>query len=158
MKKGFSLIMAIFFVILIATLGMMSMSLSSKMVKQSGDVYLKEQAELYAMSATSLAVLDMQGTDYSKDCLTEKAYDFGDGFTAGVSIFYLDSNMPATCNARHKTAGSQINIRDMDLKDASGNDATFYNVAILDVIVTNTDGIEPIRYHRRTVQRPWRLV
>ena len=140
MKKGFSLIMAIFFVILIATLGMMSMSLSSKMVKQSSDIYLKEQAELYAMSATSLAVLDMQGTDYSKDCLTEKAYDFGDGFSARVNIFYLDSDMPATCNARHKTAGSQINIRDMDLKDASGNDATFYNVAILDVIVTNTDG------------------
>ncbi len=154
MKKGFSLIMAIFFVILIATLGMMSMSLSSKMVKQSSDIYLKEQAELYAMSATSLAVLAMQGTDYNINCEQNLAYDFGDCFTAGVSIFYLDSNMPATCNARHKTAGSPINIRDMGLKDASGNDATFYNVAILDVIVTNTDGIEPIRYHRRTVQRP----
>ena len=77
MKKGFSLIMAIFFVILIATLGMMSMSLSSKMVKQSSDIYLKEQAELYAMSATSLAVLAMQGTDYNINCEQNLAYDFG---------------------------------------------------------------------------------
>ena len=152
MKKGFSLIMAIFFVMLIATLGMMSLSLSSKIVKQSGDVYLKEQAELYAMSATSLAVLDMQGTDYSNECLTEKTYDFGDGFSATVNIFYLDNDMPR-CNSSDKSSNS-INKNNMGLKDVNGNDAGYYNVALIDVMVQNTDGIEPVRFHRRTVQRP----
>ena len=152
MKKGFSLIMAIFFVMLIATLGMMSLSLSSKMVKQSGDVYLKEQAELYAMSATSLAVLDMQGTDYSKGCLTEKKYDFGDGFSARVNIFYLDSDMPK-CDSSVKSS-NKIDKSKMGLKDANGNDANYYNVALIDVMVQNNDGIEPVRFHRRTIQRP----
>ena len=152
MKKGFSLIMAIFFVMLIATLGMMSLSLSSKMVKQSGDVYLKEQAELYAMSATSLAVLDMQGTDYSKGCLTKRTYDFGDGFVATVNIFYLDSDMPK-CDSSAKSS-NKIDKNNMGLKDVDGNDANYYNVALIDVMVQNTDGIEPVRFHRRTVQRP----
>lgn len=154
MKKGFSLIMAIFFVMLIATLGMMSLSLSSKMVKQSGDVYLKEQAELYAMSATSLAVLDMQGTDYSSGCLTEKTYDFGDGFVATVNIFYLDNDMPRCDNNRNVKSLNSIVKNFMDLKDINGNSVTYYNVALIDVMVQNTDGIEPVRFHRRTIQRP----
>lgn len=154
MKKGFSLIMAIFFVMLIATLGMMSLSLSSKMIKQSGDVYLKEQAELYAMSATSLAVLDMQGTDYSNGCLTGKTYDFGDGFVATVNIFYLDSDMPGCRRSPNIKSSNDINKTFMDLKDVNGNTANYYNVALIDVMVQNTDGIEPVRFHRRTVQRP----
>lgn len=154
MKKGFSLIMAIFFVMLIATLGMMSLSLSSKMVKQSGDVYLKEQAELYAMSATSLAVLDMQGTDYSKDCLTEKTYDFGDGFSARVNIFYLDSDMPGCRRSPNIKSSNDINKRFMELKDVNNNRVNYYNVALIDVMVQNNDGIEPVRFHRRTIQRP----
>lgn len=154
MKKGFSLIMAIFFVMLIATLGMMSLSLSSKMVKQSGDVYLKEQAELYAMSATSLAVLDMQRTDYSNSCITEKKYDFGDGFVATVNIFYLDSDMPRCDNNRNVKSSNSINKTFMDLKDINGSAANYYNVALIDVMVQNIDGIEPVRFHRRTVQRP----
>lgn len=152
MKKGFSLIMAIFFVMLIATLGMMSLSLSSKIVKQSGDVYLKEQAELYAMSATSLAVLDMQGTDYSSECLTEKAYDFGDGFVATVNIFYLDNDMPR-CSANAKSS-NHIDKSNMGLKDVNNNRVNYYNVALIDVMVQNNDGIEPVRFHRRTIQRP----
>lgn len=151
MKKGFSLIMAIFFVMLIATLGMMSLSLSSKIVKQSGDIYLKEQAELYAMSATSLAVLDMQGTDYTKGCFTNKTYDFGDGFKAEVNVFYLDSDMPQCGDNKYS---KPINKDFVTFEHVDGTKATYYNIALIDVMVQNTDGIEPVRFHRRTVQRP----
>lgn len=160
MKRGFSLIMAIFFVMLIATLGMMSLSLSSKITKQSGDIYLKEQAELYAISATSLAVLEMQATDYSTGCFEGNTYDFGDGFIANVSLFYLDHNMPR-CLPKPGDIDSNIKSRNsinkdyMDLEDSNGVvNPGYYNVALIDVIVTNDQGIEPIRFHKRTVQRP----
>ena len=106
------------------------------------------------MSATSLAVLDMQGTDYSKNCLTEKTYDFGDGFVATVNIFYLDSDMPGCGRSPNIKASSEIRKSFMELKDVNGNKVNYYNVAFIDVMVQNTDGIEPVRFHRRTIQRP----
>lgn len=146
MKKGFSLIMAIFFVVLVATLGMMSLRFSTQSVKQSVDVYLREQAELYAMSATELTVMAMQKTDYSNSCFTNITYNFDDNFQAVVNVFYLDNALPQ-CNGQKtgNSSGYSQNIR-------GGYD----NVALLDVVVTSVPGAssEPIRFHRRTVQRP----
>mgnify|MGYP000853546748 FL=1 len=57
MKKGFSLITAIIFMVLIATLSLFSLNISSLTAKQTTDVFLREQAELLAQSATELAIL-----------------------------------------------------------------------------------------------------
>lgn len=144
MKKGFSLIMAIFFVVLVATLGMMSLRFSTQSVKQSVDVYLREQAELYAMSATELTVMAMQKHNYNVNCLANMNYAFN-GFNANVNIYYLDGSLP-NCPAAAGVA-SQFS------RDNAGR---FDNLALLDVVVTSVPGAssEPIRFHRRTVQRP----
>ena len=51
MKKGFSLITAIIFMVLIATLSLFSLNISSLTAKQTTDVFLREQAELLAQNA-----------------------------------------------------------------------------------------------------------
>lgn len=144
-KKGFSLIMGIFFIVLVATLGMMALQFSTQSAKQSVDVYLREQAELYAMSATELTVMAMQLNDYNAGCLQNPMiYAFND-FTATVNVFYLDA-ANNQCANRAGTA-SAFSVQ---------NPGSFDNVALLDVVVTTNPGIttEPIRFHRRTVQRP----
>lgn len=149
-KKGFSLVMAVFFVLLISTLGMLSLNFSSQLVHKSVNIYMKEQAELYAMSATELTVMAMQAYDYRTkgDCLKETHYDFGDGFVANVIIFYLDSKMICSDNR----------YRSQDSINTSGFFDKFHkydNIAILNVEVTNkNEGLENIRFFKRVVQRP----
>ena len=57
MRKGFSLITAIIFIVLIATLSMFSLNISSLTAKQTTDVFLREQAELLAQGATEMDIL-----------------------------------------------------------------------------------------------------
>ena len=56
MRKGFSLITAIIFVVLVATLAMFSINTSATTAKQTSDVFLREQAELLAQGATEIAI------------------------------------------------------------------------------------------------------
>lgn len=145
MKRGFSLIMAIFFVVIIATLGMLSLNFSTKTGKQTVNIYLREQAELYAKSAIDFTVLAMQRNDYSKNCLDNLTLKFDDTFSANVDVIYLDSAMTG-CKNRSGGAVSTYSV-----KSGKGD-----NMAILDVVVSTVPGIspEPIRFHRRTIQRP----
>lgn len=72
MRRGFSLIMAIIFLVLVATIGMFSLNTSAVTAKQTTDIFLREQAELLAQSATELAILDLLETDFIKDCKAGK--------------------------------------------------------------------------------------
>ncbi|NLK66229.1 MAG: hypothetical protein GX282_02010 [Campylobacteraceae bacterium] len=160
MKSGFSLIMGIFFIVIVATLGLMSLKFATQSARQSVDVYLREQAELYAMSATELTILAMQNKDYinENECLTHVHYSFGTDdegnnptFLATVNILYLDSALPDTvCGDASKIDTPS----GYSATDPTGN--KYDNVAILDVVVTSNPDLvtEPIRFHRRTVQRP----
>ena len=56
LRSGFSVITAIIVMILISTLLILSLSLSSKSIKQTTDIYLKAQAEVLARSATEYAL------------------------------------------------------------------------------------------------------
>lgn len=151
MKKGFSLIMAIFFLVMIATLGMMALSFSNKTAKQTVDLYLREQAELYAKSATDLTVLAMQRNNYTANCINTLTFNFDASFVANVNILYLDSAM-GTCPAASRSADTTTYA----IRNAAALGNRGDNIAIIDVAVSTAPGVspEPIRYHRRTIQRP----
>ena len=51
MKKGFSLILAIIFILLVASIGALSMSISSSSAKTSVNLFIHEQAKLLADGA-----------------------------------------------------------------------------------------------------------
>ncbi|CZE47145.1 type IV pilus modification PilV family protein [Campylobacter geochelonis] len=156
MKRAFTLIMAMFFIVILATLGMLALSLSTQTAKQSTDIYLREQAELLARSATEFAVMAMQAHSYTparsngEHCLetVDITYPTADNplFKGRVQIYYLNPLLGCraarTIGDRNLTAATTTSITD--------------NIAMLDVTIQSTEeaGSEPIRYFRRTIQRP----
>ncbi len=147
MKKGFTLLTAIVFIVLVATISMLALSLSSTTVKQTSDLYLKAQAELLLQSGTEFAILAISGHEINatnNNCLNQINARFPDNaspiFDINMTIHYLGSGLPATCNILSNTVATA----DSNL------------TVIIDTTVSSVAGVttEPIRLHRRTLQKP----
>ncbi len=140
MRKGFSLLIAIVFLVLIATISAISLSLSIQTVKQTSDLLLKSQAELLLRSGTEYAMLAMSGHDYSGNCLENVNMTYNNMFDINVSIMYIGNGLPTGCS----TLANDINTSESN------------RTVIIDTFVTTTNDIalEPLRLHRRTIQKP----
>lgn len=139
MKRGFSLIMAIVFIVVIITIGMLSFTLSNTSVKQTTEQYLSEQAEALAMSASEYAIYKIQNHDFSKNYLNNVNIKSG-VLSAHVSIKYI--------NTKSKTEDSKTDFADQDNK---------IRAVILTTIVESNPNIikdQNIRYVRITTQKP----
>ncbi len=62
MRRGFGMIQVIFFMVILSGILAMSMKYASITVKQTEDLYIKEQAELFMQSAIELALLGIGST------------------------------------------------------------------------------------------------
>ncbi len=146
MKKGFSLIAAIFFIILISTIALTSLSIATMSAREAPNILLNQQAELLARSATEYAIMNIQQNDYNKDCpdsVKEINLNYPSKspiFNVKVQIYYLNSALPCGKNVISSTA-----LTDND-KFAS----------IIDVHVDSVGNIgsAPIKFSRRTLQIP----
>ena len=140
MRKGFSLITAIIFLVLIATISALSIALSTQSVKQTSDIYLKSQAELLLRSGTEYAILAMSGHNYSGSCLNDINMTYNNQFDINISIMYIGKGLPSSCQTL-----------DNNIYSADSN-----RTVIIDTIVSTKPDIttEPIRLHRRTIQKP----
>jgi len=156
-RKAFSMITAIFVILLLATVGGFIMNISGKVVQETISQYRKEQAILYAKSYTEFAI--MAAT--SEDCVQriqsnvdgdENQVLAGQGYRVDVKVQYI-GNTSSICT---NTIGN-TNITDLRAID---------NVIIIDTYVhyREPDSIPAIRglswvqapgitYHRRTLQR-----
>lgn len=148
MRRGFSMITAIVFMILVATLGALAISLSNLSTKQTSDLYLREQAELLAQGATEYALLAISGHDFAitPNCLNTINASYTDGatilFDISVSLYYLGNGLPGNCSTLTN-----------DLNNTVTNDSN--RTVIIDTFVTDRNlSTEPIRIHRRTIQKP----
>lgn len=165
MKRSFVLLVAIFFVILISTLGALSLALAASSVKNTSGAYLREQAELLAISATEHAVLALQAHDFNgtNPCLESINSQFPNEneamFDINVTIAYIANDLD--CNKISIYNGNKIkNVRiNIEKEEKDKNSTTIlqrdrYKMAIIDTIVTSTPDVisEPIRFHRRTTQ------
>lgn len=147
MKKGFSLIAAIFFIILISTIALTSLSIATMSAREAPNILLNQQAELLARSATEYAIMNIQQNDYNKGCpdsVKEINLNYPSKspiFNVKVQIYYLNSALPCDKNVISHTA-----LTDND-KFAS----------IIDVHVASVGNIgsAPIKFSRRTLQIPW---
>lgn len=148
MRRGFSMITAIVFMILVATLGALAISLSNLSTKQTSDLYLREQAELLAQGATEYALLAISGHDFAiiPNCLNTINASYTDGvtilFDINVTLYYLGNGLPANCSTLTN------NLNNIDTNDSN-------RTVIIDTFVTDRNlSTEPIRIHRRTIQKP----
>ncbi len=152
MKKGFGLITAIIFIVLLSTLGALALSLSTKSIKQTSDIYLQTQAELLAKSATEYAILAISAHDIDTtgNCLrTINAFyptQNNPMFNITMNIRYFGTGFPGGCNVPANPALMEDNVL-----NANSN-----RLVQIDTVVTSANGIstEPIRFYKRTIQRP----
>lgn len=147
MKKGFSLIAAIFFIILISTIALTSLSIATMSAREAPNILLNQQAELLARSATEYAIMNIQQNDYNISCpdsVKEINLNYPNNnspiFNAKVQIYYLNSALPCGDNVISSTA----------LAD------NYKFASIIDVRVTSVGNIgsAPIKFSRRTLQIP----
>jgi len=146
MRKGFTLITAIIFMMLVATIAALALTFSSFATKQTSDLYLREQAELLLQSGTEFALLAISGhqINAANGCLNTINSQYPNAatplFDINVSISYIGNNLPAGCtilgNNALATPDSNVTV-------------------IIDTIVEDHNlSTEPIRLHRRTIQKP----
>ncbi|WP_299186296.1 hypothetical protein [uncultured Campylobacter sp.] len=161
MKRGFSLIAAIFFIILVATTAITALSIAAMTARDVNNIRSKEQALLLAQSATEFAVMAMQAHNYPNpaspagagtNCLETINLTYPNAnnpeYNIAISIYYLDPNLGCT-------AANMIGAR--AFLDSSGNpvpnNVVTTHMALVDVTVTSTD-LPRITYNRRTLQKP----
>jgi len=158
MRNAFSMITAIFVIVLMATVAVFVLNLAGKAVQETTTQYRKEQAILYAKSYTEFAVmaatsqncitsisadLNGNGTATANDALTGKAYH------VDVTIHYIGNDAcPNSFGGNIQTANSKagsiiidtyVRYRDPDHPNS-----------LAGVFWANNPGFT---YHRRTLQR-----
>ena len=143
MKRGFTLIAAIFFVVIASSICMLALSIASTSVKQNSEIYLREQSELVARAATEYAMLAIISNDFYKTgavCLGDEhnpiSGEFGDLFTFKVYVKYFGNMGVCSGDAVAATGANQGTI-------------------MLDVFVSSKPGkaSNPINFHKRTLQK-----
>ncbi|MDR2080935.1 MAG: type II secretion system protein [Campylobacteraceae bacterium] len=144
MRKGIGLIMAIAFIVLVATIGALALSFSTQTSRQTGDVYLRAQAELLAISATEYALLAISAHNISaSNCINGINIVHNSGlFNVNMTMSYIGNGLPA--------AGCRV-LNGANAISTADSNAT----VLIDTIVQSTlTDREPVRIHRRTLQKP----
>ena len=158
MRKAFSMITAIFLIVLMGTVAAFVMNLSGKMVKETTTQYKKEQAILFAKSYTEFAIMAATAQNCIQNIQANigAAPLVGNGYHIEVQAQYIGNdlaNPPANCP---NTVGLNA------INNAQSRGA----ILLLDTYVHYRDPADPnalagvnwannrgLVYHRRTLQR-----
>jgi len=183
MRNAFSMITAIFIILIMATVAILVLSTSGKIVKESSIQFRKEQAMLLARSYTELAVLAVSNYDRntSSNCIenidgvinaltpgaspaTGVSSTNGGGYKVETRIYYLGDGLP--CSQSRKLNNSTDTSRSSTTitTDYNGTSPTGPADALAAIIVDvyvnykDPDADDPehspwITYHRRTLQK-----
>jgi len=141
-RKAFSLIMAIVVIVLMATVAMLIMTISGKMVKTTTTQYQKEQAVLYAKSYTEYAIMAVMANDRNTTTCLDNINATIDNYTIRTVISYIGNSDVSSCtnviSNSVVTSASPLNI-------------------MVDVFVSYPDPDHPndlnMTYHRRSLQK-----
>lgn len=149
-RKGFALLTATFVLIIISAMLTIMLSQTTATAQKTVNDYLYEQAVLLAYSATELAVLRLSQQNHAAGCATTLptvTYPSSTSpmFTITTTVEYIWSAadaaaLPASCSNYIST---------LNTAESSG-------AAHIDVTVTSDANLnlsEPIRFHRRTLQK-----
>lgn len=158
-RSAFSMITAIFVILLLATVAAFILNLSGKIVDETTTQYRKEQAILYAKSYTEFAIMSATARDCIKKITanvggTATQVKQGQGYRVTVDLQYIGNELSTspTCN----TLGNAIT-----------DDQSRGAIILVDTYVRYRNPDHPhaiagdpwnnehpgISYHRRTLQR-----
>ena len=143
-KNGFAMIMAISVIVIIATIMALSLALTSQTTKRTTDIYLYEQASLYAKSAVERALLKIAENNATiNPCgYPGENYQIDGIYDVNITARYVYTSFPAAC-------GTAQRFTTVSTNEQNGS-------VLLDIAVSVNDSTvstEPIRYFRRTIQK-----
>jgi len=171
MRKGYSLITAVFIMVLLAIVSAFILNLSGKVVQETTSQYRQEQSALLARSYTELAIMavmqhdrevtnnctqDIDGTIQST--LIGAAPGTG-SYSVETRIYYLGNNLPCANTRRlndNALAGFSNTVIATDYNTTVPVKTDALAAIIVDVYVMYKDPDNPtfdITYHRRTLQK-----
>jgi len=151
-RSAFSMITAIFFIIIMATVAMFVLSLSGKIVKSTTAQYQREQAMLLAKSYTEYAIMSVMANDRNAtgNCIYTISGNIGDspttgnGYRARVHIKYI-GNLQEVGNCGGRILSSTVSTEKSPLN------------IIVDTYIDYKDpentSAEWLSYHKRTLQK-----
>lgn len=160
MRKAFSMVTAIFIIILMALVAGFIMNLAGKMVKGTTAQFLHEQSVLLAKSYTEYAILAVTANEHNtSNCLNNISGGYGDDGN-GSYIYNIDVNISYIGNTNPVTGvSSLLGQCDRELSTAAITERSPLNI-IVDVFVKykpldHPDGMSApdITYHRRSLQK-----
>jgi type II secretory pathway pseudopilin PulG len=165
-KKAFSMITAIFVIVIMSTVTSLIMNITGKTVKATTQQYQKEQAALLARSYTELAILYVINYDRTAgDCIETISDHFGaagdNGYDVNINIKYLGNDKLLTnCRNNIEFDGTidftNTNATWKDDEVTNGNINNTISL-IIDTYITYKDFDDSsnrnISFHRRTIQK-----
>ena len=151
MRKGMAMIIAIAFLVVVATLMALMLNLTTQTSHRTQHLYFNEQAQLLAKSATEFAILAISGHDRAglTDCLQTITSQFPAG---GTPFFNINTTI------RYIGLGNAVGTCETNSFVDTIATAQSQGTVLIDVYVTSIEGNlnlgETISYHRRTLQKP----
>ncbi len=154
-RKAFSMLTAIIVIVIMATVGVLVMSMSGKLVKETTAQYQREQAMLLANSYTEYAVLAVTGNDRSTitSCLITIKGTVGDatalnpnnGYRIRTHIAYIGTTaVMGSCTGTRKLS---------EVVTTLGTPLTIIVDAYVDYKDLDNPGGPNMTYHKRTIQK-----
>ena len=160
-KRAFSMITAIFVIVIMATVTSLVMNVTGKTVKATTMQYQKEQAQLLARSYTELAILYAIHKDRSSSCIETITDHFGDatnGYDVRMNISYIgNSTLLANCNNNIESDGT-INLSNTNATWTTTGGFNDTISMVVDTYITYKDFDDlttdrNITFYRRTLQK-----
>ncbi|MCO4845826.1 MAG: type II secretion system protein [Sulfurovum sp.] len=153
MRKAFSMLTAIFIIVLMATVAAFILNLSGKMVQETTTQFQREQAMLLAKSYTEYAIMAVTANDHtSATCLDTITGGYGDDgsgndlYTINVDISYIGNN------ANLGGASGCNNILSSSVLEPKSPLNIIVDVFVSYPDLNHPDGLN-MTYHRRSLQK-----
>jgi type II secretory pathway pseudopilin PulG len=164
-KKAFSMITAIFVIVIMSTVTSLIMNVTGKTIKSTTQQYQKEQAALLARSYTELALLHVIHYDRVTNggCLETITNHFGEtrdngGYDIVINIKYLGNNTLLNGCTQTIQSNGDVNSTSTWVDDNTTNGGINNTISlIIDTYITYKDFDDPsdrnTTFHRRTLQK-----
>jgi len=153
-KKAFSMVTAIFVIIIMASITSLIMNVTGKTVKATTQQYQDEQARLLARSYTELGIMYALYYDRNAlgDCL-ETINDTFKNYTILVELHYIGNS--TVLNGCTRTLDPVVGTQGTWTANSSGFEKSLS--LMIDTYISYSDPDDllnrPITYHRRTLQK-----
>ena len=155
MRKAFSMLTAIFIIVLMATVAAFILNLSGKMVQETTAQFQREQSMLLAKSYTEYAIMAVTANDHTgANCLNNITGGYGDD-GSGNDLYTINVDISYIGNTATLSASSCTNILSSTVLATKSP----LNI-IVDVYVSYKELDHPagarapdITYHRRSLQK-----